>query len=136
MSAQRLPWLIAYDIRSPKRLSRLHRFLCKHAAPVQYSVFLGRYTPEELRWLCDGINAIIHVKQDDVRCYPVPQEPCLTMVGRHRCAEGWSLLAGLHQRPESVPGIGGGARSSRRKGRRQSFDFVEELDPVRSEPTP
>lgn len=136
MSAHRLPWLIAYDIASPSRLSRLHRYLCKHAAPVQYSVFLGRYTRAELDWLCEGIEGIIDPKADDVRCYPVPEEPCLTLVGQHRCPHGWSVLAELLERPDSIPGIGGGRSSRRRSRARQAVVCAEESDPAQSEPMP
>src|SRR2546425_11381608 len=33
-------WLIAYDIADPRRLARVHRYLKRHAIPVQYSVFV------------------------------------------------------------------------------------------------
>ena len=37
---ERRNWLVAYDIASPRRLARVHRYLKRHAIPVQYSVFV------------------------------------------------------------------------------------------------
>lgn len=59
-------WLISYDIRDPRRLVRLHRFLKGVAAPVQYSVFAMRDTPGRIGRLTGDIEARIHVEQDDV----------------------------------------------------------------------
>ena len=33
-------FVVAYDIAEPRRLQRVHRLLCKYAAPLEYSVFL------------------------------------------------------------------------------------------------
>ncbi len=95
MSARKLPWLIAYDIKSPRRLARLHRWLSRHAAPIQYSVFIGLYDRNDVDWLCKSIRAIIDPRADDVRLYPLPQEPCMTLLGNQRCPANWSLLATL-----------------------------------------
>lgn len=123
MSDPRLPWLITYDIRCPKRLARLHRFLCQNAAPVQYSVFVGEYRRSEIDWLCVQINDIIETRVDDVRCYPIPKEPCLTMIGSPRCPEGWALLQELLENNASLPTIAHGLRPKRRGRARQATDL-------------
>lgn len=66
------PYLVAYDIADPKRLARLHRALKKQATPVQYSVFLGLFTPARLEKCEDTIRSIIDRRVDDVRIYPLP----------------------------------------------------------------
>lgn len=136
MSARKLPWLVCYDIRDPKRLQRLHRYLCHHAAPVQYSVFIGRYAPAELRWLCKGIERIIEPRVDDVRCYPLPDEPCLTQVGTSRSPDGWSLLAELDLALHTLPGIGEGPAANPDEPGPQLVDLQDDSDAEQSGPLP
>lgn len=41
MTSEAAPaFVIGYDIRDPRRLQRVHRRLCRHATPLEYSVFL------------------------------------------------------------------------------------------------
>lgn len=61
-------YLIAYDIREPRRLKRLHYRLKKRALPIQYSVFSIRTTERELRALEAVIKSICEA-EDDVRIY-------------------------------------------------------------------
>lgn len=82
-------WLICYDITSPRRLVRLHRALKKRAMPIQYSVFLGRFTAAGMAELQQVITAIIDPKQDDVRMYPLP-------------ANGWRMRMGQAVLPEGI----------------------------------
>lgn len=96
MSARPLPWLIAYDVRSPRRLARLHRWLSRLAAPVQYSVFIGRFDPDGIDSLCAGIRGIIDEREDDVRLYPLPEGSCMTLLGRQRAPDGWSLIDAMN----------------------------------------
>lgn len=84
-------WLIAYDIRHPRRLSALHRLLKKHALAVQYSVFVGRFTRRGIRHLQVCISSII-APEDDVRLYPLPQQPDWVFYGRRPLPEGVHLL--------------------------------------------
>ena len=87
-------WLIGYDIRDPRRLVRLHRFLKGVAAPVQYSVFAMRDTPGRIGRLARDIEARIHLKQDDVRIYPVPDDPRLYTIGHQIIDVDGAALAG------------------------------------------
>lgn len=136
MSARKLPWLICYDIRDPRRLQRLHRFMGHNAAPVQYSVFIGRYSAADLRWLCIGIERIIDRRVDDVRCYPLPAEPCLTQIGKSRSPDGWSLLAELDFVHTSLPGIGQGWIATQSTPGAQANETLELFDLDQFEPMP
>lgn len=84
-------WLIAYDVREPRRLTTLHRALKKQALAVQYSVFVGRFTRRGIRHLVATINSII-APQDDVRLYPLPQRPDWVFYGRSALPEAVYLL--------------------------------------------
>lgn len=65
-------WLIAYDIRDPRRLVRVHRYLRDYATPIQYSVFLYRATSARIPHLLRGLERHIEPLEDDVRAYPLP----------------------------------------------------------------
>lgn len=65
-------WLVAYDIRDPRRLRRVHRYLRNYATPIQYSVFLYRATPTNIPHLLKGLEQHINPQEDDVRAYPLP----------------------------------------------------------------
>ncbi|MDD3652191.1 CRISPR-associated endonuclease Cas2 [Immundisolibacter sp.] len=99
-------WLIAYDIRHPRRLSALHRLLKKHALSVQYSVFVGRFTRRGIRHLQALISSII-APEDDVRLYPLPQQPDWVFYGRRLLPDGVYLpepgLPGLAADPDLAP---------------------------------
>lgn len=75
-------WLITYDITCPRRLVRLHRFLCKHALPVQYSVFHYQGSAARLGQLMQQIESRIDSDSDDVRAYPLPEDPQIDLLGR------------------------------------------------------
>jgi len=68
-----VPWLAAYDVRDKRRLRRVYRFLCGHALPVQYSVFMMRTSAAKLGRLVKDLEEIIDVREDDVRIYRIPE---------------------------------------------------------------
>lgn len=74
-------WLIAYDIRERRRLAAVHRLLRKNALAVQYSVFVGRFTRRGIRHLQAHIDTLI-APEDDVRLYPLPEQPDWVFYGR------------------------------------------------------
>lgn len=86
---RKLAYLIIYDICSPKRLARVHRLLCRHATPIQYSVFLTEASEREISELHDAILDRIHLRQDDVRIYPLSRTLKLDTIGQptwpHQC---------------------------------------------------
>jgi CRISPR-associated protein Cas2 len=90
---ERRNWLIAYDIANPKRLLRVHRYLKKHAIPVQYSVFVLHGSQLSLENILAGISSLIAPEEDDVRAYHLPQRCEVTMLGRQSFPEGVMLAA-------------------------------------------
>jgi len=85
MSQQKRLWLICYDIsviEDPKRLNRVARYLQKVACRVQYSVFVGQFTNRGLDAVLQELSAIIDPKMDDVRCYPLPEQADVVLMGQ------------------------------------------------------
>jgi CRISPR-associated protein Cas2 len=74
-------WLIAYDIRDPKRLGRVYRYLSKHAIAVQYSAFVVEGTDTHLHEILWQIGQRIDAHQDDVRAYHVPHNAQVWTLG-------------------------------------------------------
>ncbi|HNC68574.1 MAG TPA: CRISPR-associated endonuclease Cas2 [Thauera aminoaromatica] len=85
-------WLIAYDIADKRRLSRVHRFIRKHAVPVQYSLYWYQGSSVQIDRLLRDIESRIDARHDDVRAYPIPQHASVDCVGRTGLPEGASLL--------------------------------------------
>ena len=85
-------WLIAYDVSAPRRLRRVHKLLCGHAVPVQYSVFAARCSPAKAGIIRGSIAALIDKRADDVRFYPVPEPAHLFVYGRKALPDGLRLL--------------------------------------------
>ena len=89
-----LRYLIAYDIREPKRLSRVHRFLRQQGLPVQYSVFTAQLTQRKLLRVMAGLELIIEPRADDVRIYPLPTRADARLLGRQMFPDDVLLLDG------------------------------------------
>jgi len=72
-------YLVAYDVRQPRRLRRVHRVLKARGLPVQYSVFLCPVACFADVWhqLSREIAA-----EDDLRAYPVGGLGDLWLAGR------------------------------------------------------
>ena len=86
-------WLIAYDIADPLRLGRVHRFLKRHAVPVQYSVFVFQGNQATLDGILSGIAERIDTDLDDVRAYHLPNRCEVTMLGNQHLPEGVMVCA-------------------------------------------
>lgn len=71
MATPRTWYLLAYDIRDPRRLQRVHYYLRKRALAAQQSVFFAHATEDELKEMLDGVAKRMHRHQDDVRAYPI-----------------------------------------------------------------
>ena len=78
---KRIHWMVCYDISDPKRLIRVHRCLKKEGVPVQYSVFMLHATQAGMNKVLAKLAAIIDPDGDDVRAYPVPQQPWKVTIG-------------------------------------------------------
>lgn len=74
-------FLLTYDIREPKRLQRVHKFLVEEGLAVQYSVFAGAWTQGDYRRVELGIRTWIEWRDDDVRVYPVPDQCRAVLLG-------------------------------------------------------
>lgn len=75
-------YLIAYDIRDPKRLSRTHYFIKKKGVGLQRSLFLINANSKELAEVIGGIQARVQDKDDDVRLYPVHKPGSIWAAGK------------------------------------------------------
>lgn len=91
-------YVIGYDIANPRRLQRVHREMCKHATPLEYSVFL-LVGDDRSKDLClEKMANLIERNEDDVRCYPLPVRGFQGRVGRASLPVGiqWTgLPAGI-----------------------------------------
>jgi CRISPR-associated protein Cas2 len=71
----RRTYLVAYDIRAPHRLVRVHRALTRLGHALQYSVFAADLAPNEKADAIKALYAVVDPAIDDVRIYPVPADP-------------------------------------------------------------
>ena len=85
-------FVICYDIAQPRRLARLHRYLKKWAAPIQYSMFLMTGDDRQLERCLAGADKIIDPGADDLRAYPLPKRGLKARLGRPALPAGiqWS----------------------------------------------
>ncbi len=86
------PYLICYDIADPARLRRVHRFLRRHAYPLQYSVFVALMPEWRLVGLLADLAHYIDRRYDDVRAYPVPLRADAVLLGRSELPPGVLLV--------------------------------------------
>ena len=90
---KRIYWLVCYDIRHPRRLARVHRFMKHEGIPLQYSVFLVPGTQQDMREMLARLEQRIDPQEDDVRAYPVPDPPWQFALGASMIPEG--ILLGI-----------------------------------------
>jgi len=64
--AQRTRYLLAYDVRNPKRLRRVHSVAKDFGDALQYSVFLCDLTEIELFRLKEALLGVINARADSV----------------------------------------------------------------------
>lgn len=86
-------FLICYDIADDKRLSRVHRCLKKQGLPVQYSVFTTELKRRQLENLLATIKSIMNLREDDVRCYSLPDSFDFDVLGRQIFPDGVMLFS-------------------------------------------
>lgn len=89
-------YLICYDIADPKRLGQVARYLEKHGCRVQYSVFVAQVTERELDGIVEDLAEIINPREDDIRCYPLPEQGEVALMGRQIFPEDVLLLQNGH----------------------------------------
>lgn len=84
-------YLIAYDIRCPRRLQRVQKAVAGEAQRLQQSVYMVRAGRGELRRLLEQFEAEMDPAEDDLRAYPFPHP------GRLWC--GGAMVAGTPPEP-------------------------------------
>jgi CRISPR-associated protein Cas2 len=72
---RRRTYVVAYDIRAPVRLHRVHRALTRLGHPLQYSVFAADLMPDEKEAALAMLSRLIDPRRDDVRVFAVPSRP-------------------------------------------------------------
>lgn len=89
-----LCFVIGYDIANPARLQRVHREMCRHATPLEYSVFLLVGSEADKARCLAAIGDLIAPRVDDVRCYPLPARGFQGRMGRASLPAGivWTAL--------------------------------------------
>ena len=92
MSDRKSWYLLAYDVREPRRLRRLHYLLCKHATALQYSLFLLEKKKSDVPELLENIRKLVNEKEDDVRLYPIKRPAEIWVSGKQ--SEAMSGLYG------------------------------------------
>jgi CRISPR-associated protein Cas2 len=98
-------YLIAYDVREPKRLRQVHYYLRKRALAVQKSVFILQTDPAGLTETLAGLSERVLERDDDLRLYAIPGPGALWAAGRQA-----ANLGGLY-------GASAGADASPHPGR-------------------
>ncbi len=110
MALQRHLYLICYDIaEDPKRLARVARYLSKFAFRVQYSVFVGSFFDHSLEGVLRDLGDIIDPRKDDVRCYPLPDQAEVVLMGPQIFPEDILLI----QNGRNILRLGAGANVPR-----------------------
>lgn len=74
-------YLVCYDIRDPRRLSRVFKLMKGKGIHLQYSVFHCSLTWQKLIELKEKLRWIIDEGKDDVRIYPLPSEEKVIIMG-------------------------------------------------------
>lgn len=77
-------WLIAYDIADPGRLAQVHKCVSAAAFPVQFSLYVGLGSQNQMNALCRRIEKLIDPVVDDVRIYRIPDSPDYFVCGEPR----------------------------------------------------
>ncbi|KAA5598208.1 CRISPR-associated endonuclease Cas2 [Blastochloris sulfoviridis] len=72
---RRCTYVVAYDIRSPRRLARVAKVLSEIGFRLQYSVFAADLTEPARGQLIARLRKLIDPAEDDVRIYLVPEAP-------------------------------------------------------------
>jgi CRISPR-associated protein Cas2 len=90
--------LIAYDIREPKRLRRVHAYLRKQAQAVQYSVFILESDDARLNTILAGLRERADQRDDDIRLYAIPDPGAVWIAGTQA-----EKVAGLYAPVPSHP---------------------------------
>lgn len=78
----KINYLIAYDIREPKRLNRVHYFICKKATALQRSVFLVNADKADIKAISKALIERADTQVDDIRLYPLQGLEAIWVAGK------------------------------------------------------
>ncbi len=84
-------WLVAYDIREPRRLRRVHRILCKRGLAAQYSAFTVEADDAAILDVLRTLEAVIDSRRDDLRAYHLPAACPVWRLGTQHWPDGITL---------------------------------------------
>jgi CRISPR-associated protein Cas2 len=87
MAQQKLWYLVAYDVREPKRLRRVAKHLKGYGARVQYSIFRCRLSKRELERLQWELKKIMK-DEDDLLVIGLCAT-CVARIARKNKDEQW-----------------------------------------------
>ena len=76
---QRTLYVVAYDIPSDRRRTKVHKALCGFGQWTQYSLFECHLTQKELVTLRGKLDRLLKPEEDSVRFYPLCT-PCVAKV--------------------------------------------------------
>lgn len=118
-------WVIAYDIRCPRRLGRVARVCMRNAIRLQKSLYQTTQTEAGIRQLAEQLRRLIDEGEDDIRIYAPAEREAITWIGAAPFDDG-VLYSGLtmtddgpHHFP-TAPHLSKGPRKSLKLGRKRS----------------
>jgi CRISPR-associated protein Cas2 len=79
-------WLLSYDIRDKKRLSRVYRIASNLGIQINYSVYYLELEPKRLAQMLAALTKVIDRRVDFVRLYP-----CSKLSEFHFLGATWSM---------------------------------------------
>ena len=103
MRKKRYWYVLAYDVRNPKRLQRTHALIKKNGVALQKSVFLIRANHDELASLKKGVLERVNRKEDDVRIYPIRHPGVLWAGGRQEKSLNGLYGPSPEKQPQGLP---------------------------------
>ena len=84
-------WLLAHDIRDPRRLQRVWRYLRQEGVRLQYSVYVLAGTRHHIETVLAQLRTLIDEQADDVRVYPLNENTCIWGLGTQFDTDGNTL---------------------------------------------
>lgn len=84
-------WLLAHDIRDPRRLQRVWRYLRQEGVRLQYSVYVLAGTRQHVEGVLDHLRTLIDEQSDDVRVYPLGENTRIWGLGKQFDNDGNTL---------------------------------------------
>jgi CRISPR-associated protein Cas2 len=84
-------WLLAHDIRDPRRLQRVWRYLRQEGVRLQYSVYVIPGTRHHVQGVLEHLRTLIDERADDVRLYPLNENTRIWGLGTQFDNDGNTL---------------------------------------------